>query len=203
MNAENFLLPLCRLRVQSPGNGDLGALFHKREKYLEALGFQCVLCATHFTIVEKAKYNQLTYPLQVTAECCISEGLKVLYSISTESLTVDLKCSVTSQQGYIKKSRNKQLSKHFINISWPHTACSQVKQLSFVNNGSCILLNAAELHNSDLLFLTLSLLSCKVVVTHYHIRKVSFCTILYSCKSIQNSFSIFNWVFQIEVLKTD
>lgn len=57
VNAENFLLPLCRLRVQSPGNGDLGALFHKREKYLEALGFQCVLSATHFTIAEKVQYN--------------------------------------------------------------------------------------------------------------------------------------------------
>jgi len=63
VNAENLLLPLCRLGIQSPGNGDPGALFHKREKYLEALGFQCAPSATHFTIVDKTKYNQLTYPL--------------------------------------------------------------------------------------------------------------------------------------------
>lgn len=177
VNAENFLLPLCRLRVQSPGNGDLGALFHKREKYLEALGFPCVLSAAHFTIVEKAKYNQLTYPLQVTAECCISEGLDkgALFHLHWElDSWPQMLCHITTR--IYKKSRNKQLSKHFINISWPHTACSQVKQLSFVNNASCVLLNAAELHNSELLFVTLSLLSCKVVVKRYHIRKVSFCT---------------------------
>lgn len=155
MNAESFLLPLCRLRVQSPGNGDLGALFHKREKYLEALGFQCVLSATHFSIAEKAKYNQLTYPLWVTAEYCVSEGLDkgALLHLHWElGSWPQMLCHVTTR--IYKKSRNKQLRKDFSNISWPHTACSQVKQLSFVNNGICILMNTAELHNSELLFVT-------------------------------------------------
>lgn len=152
MNAENFLLPPCRLRVQSPGNGDLGALFHKREKYLEALGFQCVLSATRFTIVEKVKDNQWTSPGWVTAESVAEEAQeKVLYSISTESLAPDPKSSITSQ-GRTKKSRKKQLRKHFLNISWPRAACAQVKQLSFVNKGSCLLVDAAELHNSEWLF---------------------------------------------------
>lgn len=155
MNAENFLLPLCRLRVQSPGNGDLGALFHKREKYLEALGFQCVLSATHFTIVEKVKYNQLTSPGWVTAESLSAKAQrKVLYSVSTDSLALDPKCSVIPQQGSTKKSRNKQLRKHFMTISWPCAACGQVKQLSFVNSGSCLLMDAAQLHNSEWLFVT-------------------------------------------------
>lgn len=151
VNAENFLLPLCRLRVQSPGNGDLGALFHKREKYLEALGFQCVLSATHFTIAEKVQYNS-SLPRPSHGWVRVSEGSEKRYFTPSPLIAGHLTPNALScQQGDTKKSRNKQLKKHFINISWPHAACGQV---SFVNNRSCLHMDAAELHNAEWLFVT-------------------------------------------------